>query len=175
MISKINQINKCKNCELYKNQKPLLDKKISCDVMWLGLSAKKVKDININYSLENNTNSGKLIEEIEKRRPNLKFYKSNLVKCLPLDENSKLRYPQKCEMNSCLENLLIEINYLKPKVIFLLGNIVNDFVTKNINQNNLKLETKLIKLEHPSYISTYRKKHIESYIEKILAYIDNNI
>ena len=40
MNSKLNNIKKCKNSNLYKNQLPLLDKKDNCDVMWIGLSAK---------------------------------------------------------------------------------------------------------------------------------------
>ena len=32
-----------------------------CDVMWVGLSAKKVQNINNSIPLENNTNSGKIL------------------------------------------------------------------------------------------------------------------
>lgn len=86
--------------------------------MWVGLSAKKVEDVDKNYPLENNTNSGKLIEEIEKKRDDLIYYKTNLVKCLPLNEEEKLRYPTENEMEMCIKNLLIEIRELKPKVVF---------------------------------------------------------
>ena len=90
--------------------------------MWVGLSAKKVEDVNKNYTQENNTSSGKLIEEIEKKRDDLTFYKTNLVKCLPLNEERKLRYPTENEMEMCIKNLLMEIRELKPRVVFLLGN-----------------------------------------------------
>lgn len=175
MDKKVKEIVGCEKCDLYKNQKPLLDKEIKCDVMWVGLSAKRVADIKLNYPLENNTISGKLIEEIENRRTNLKFYKTNLVKCLPLDKCNKLRYPHKDEMCCCIENLLVEIDSLKPKLIFLLGNIVSDFVTKYVNENSYKGNIKFIKIEHPSYISIYKKKQKEKYIEKVLKHIDKDI
>ena len=59
--------------------------------MWVGLSAKRVDDLNNSIPLCNDTNSGKIIELIEQKLQDLKFYKTNLVKCLPLDENNKLR------------------------------------------------------------------------------------
>ena len=42
----LEEISKCKKCKLCKNQRPLLDKNNSCDIMWVGLSAKKVEDVN---------------------------------------------------------------------------------------------------------------------------------
>ena len=75
----MNQISNCKECNLCTNQKPLMDRLRECDIMWVGLSAKRVKDVNVNYPLENNTNSGRLIEEIERKNPNIKYYKTNNV------------------------------------------------------------------------------------------------
>lgn len=48
-------------------------------------------------------------------------YKTNLVKCLPLTEQQKLRYPSKKEMDKCFDNLVSEINAMSPKIVFLLG------------------------------------------------------
>ena len=39
------EIKKCRKCNLCNNQRPLLDKSKKCDVMWVGLSAKKVDDV----------------------------------------------------------------------------------------------------------------------------------
>ena len=162
---KIN-ISKCKNCKLCKNQKPLLDKSTSCDIMWVGLSAKKVEDIHKTIPLCNDTNSGKIIEKIENRLNEFKFYKTNLVKCLPLDKNNKLRYPTTEEMKSCIENLLLEINYFNPKFIFLLGKKTYNFIYKYFVDNNISTD-KIYYIEHPSYIYIYKRKFIENYIEKI--------
>ena len=164
----INQISNCKECHLCINQKPLMDRLRECDVMWVGLSAKKVKDVNVNYPLENNTNSGRLIEEIERKNPNIKYYKTNLVKCLPLGEYDKIRYPTQKEMSMCIKNLFIEIEIVKPRTIFLLGNIVYKFVSNYIKKNNIILNANIIKIEHPSYICVYKRTQKEKYIDKVV-------
>ena len=168
MNSKLSDIRKCRKCNLYINQLPLLDKKDHCDVMWVGLSAKKVDDIDKNYPLEENTNSGLLIKEIEDVLPSLDYYKTNLVKCLPLDNKGKIRYPSTNEMNKCINNLLLEIEVMNPKIIFLLGNIVYNFISKYISKNNIKINSLIKHIEHPSYIYVYKKKEKDNYIEKVI-------
>lgn len=163
----LKEISKCNRCHLCNNQKPLLDKKYECDVMWVGLSAKKVCDVNNCIPLCNDTNSGKIIELIEKELPGFSFYKTNLVKCLPLDEYNKLRYPSINEMECCIDNLLLEIELLNPKIIFILGrktyDFINDFFSKNMFD-----KSRIIYIEHPSYIYVYKRKYIDNYINKIV-------
>lgn len=141
--------------------------------MWVGLSAKKVTDISISVPLENNTNSGKIIEQIEQQIPNYNFYKTNLLKCLPLDENNKLRYPTVNEMDKCIKNLIYEIDIIKPKLIFLLGRKTYNYVYKYFKNNNLDANN-IYYIEHPSYIYVYRKRLINEYISKIVEIIKNN-
>ncbi len=162
------KIEKCQNCSLYKNQAPLLDNQDKCDVMWVGLSAKKVNDLKKNYPLEENTNSGKIIKEIEEKLPNINFYKTNLVKCLPLNEKEKIRYPNKIEMQACISNLLNEINYFKPKIIFLLGNNVANYFNTYINHNNIIIKSKVVSIMHPSYIYIYQRKNKDAYINNVV-------
>ena len=162
----LEEISKCKKCKLCKNQRPLLDKNNSCDIMWVGLSAKKVEDINKTIPLCNDTNSGKIIEKIENNLENFKFYKTNLVKCLTTDKNNKLRYPTIEEMNSCIENLLLEINYFNPKIIFVLGKKTYNLIHKYFVNNNIDTSS-IYYIEHPSYIYIYKRKYIDDYIEKI--------
>jgi DNA polymerase len=76
-----------------KISSPLLDKKCKADVFWVGLSAKKVEDIENDIPLSNDTNSCKIINRIESRFDEEIFYRTNLVKCVPLDWQGKLRYP----------------------------------------------------------------------------------
>lgn len=170
----INNIIKCNNCNLCNNQLPLLDNIKKCDVMWVGLSAKKVQNINNSIPLENNTNSGKIIEQIELKLPKYSFYKTNLVKCLPLDKNNKLRYPTIDEMNKCIDNLIYEIEAVKPKVIFVLGRKNYNYIYKYFKNNNLNT-INLIYIEHPSYIYIYKKKYIDDYINKVIAIIKNYV
>ena len=163
----LKEISKCSKCNLCNNQKPLLDKKYKCDVMWVGLSAKKVNDVNESIPLCNDTNSGKIIELIENELPNLNFYKTNLVKCLPLDESNKLRYPFISEMNFCVDNLLLEIKKLEPKIIFVLGKKTYDFISEYFSKNMIDMN-KVVYIEHPSYIYVYKRKNVADYVKKVI-------
>ena len=140
--------------------------------MWVGLSAKKVEDILSSTPLENNTNSGKIIEQIEQEVPKYNFYKTNLLKCLPLDKNNKLRYPTINEMDKCINNLIYEIDIIKPKLIFLLGRKTYNYVYKFFKNNNLDTND-IYYIEHPSYIYVYKKRHIGEYIRKIIEIINS--
>jgi DNA polymerase len=177
----------CKKCNLYKNQKPLLDHLQNGDVMWVGLSAKKVDSLDDCIPLGNNTNSGKLIEKIENENVGIAFYKTNLVKCLPLDNKLKLRYPIKEEKESCYGNLEIEIKSIKPKIIFLLGLKAANFVLSKYgekikqfsNDFNYRIyefnNCKYIPIHHPSYVHVYKKKKISDYINSVSSIIRNNL
>lgn len=177
-MMKLSSIRNCNNCRLRDNQLPLLDTKSSADVMWVGLSAVKVVDVKDNIPLSSKTSSGKLIESIEDAAGNIQFYKTNLVKCLPLNEN-KIRYPNRNEMSGCYENLVSEIKLFQPKIIFLLGRKVYDFVSRkeHININGLNTDfdyeelnmfgTIVVPIHHPSYILIYKRRLIESYISAI--------
>lgn len=165
----MNKIEKCKKCELYKNQPPLLDEIKESEIMWVGLSAKKVDNINETHPLANDTNTGRIIEQIENELNQHSFYKTNLVKCVPLNETNKLRYPTTNEMEECLENLIYEISLVKPKVILVLGKQAYNFIIKKAKIKNI------FYIEHPSYIYVYKRKEINSYIEKVKKLIESNI
>ncbi len=167
-LMKLEKLKKCNNCSLCLNQRPLLDTSRNCDIMWVGLSAKKVDNISTSIPLDNDANSGKIIELIEDKLPQMRFYKTNLVKCLPLDKNNKLRYPNQEEMNACINNLNLEILELNPKIIFVLGKLTYNFISKYFQKNNLDI-SKLVYLEHPSYIYVYKRKYIDDYINKIVG------
>ena len=171
----LKEIASCRKCPLCFNQLPLLDKKEKCDVMWVGLSSKKVENLDKNYPLEENTNSGKIIKEVEQMLPNVSYYKTNLVKCLPLDDKQKLRYPTTEEMNVCISNLVKEVEYLHPKIVFLLGEKVATFVEKYYKKYPVNYPVVFKKVEHPSYIYVYRKKNKADYIYKLVQMIQETV
>lgn len=129
----IEQIRKCQKCSLCFNQKPLLDLEKDCQVFWVGLSAKKIKSYQ-ETPLSSETNTGMLIHKIEKLCENVSFYKTNLVKCLPLTEQKKLRYPNRKEINCCFEHLVNEINTMSPKIVFFIGG-KSVFIGRGKSQN----------------------------------------
>ena len=72
-------------------------------------------------------------------------------------------------MEECLENLIYEISLVNPKVIFVLGKQAYNFIIKKTKIKNI------FYIEHPSYIYVYKRKEINSYIEKVKKLIENNI
>ena len=176
-MNKLERICACANCELCKNQKPLMDHCLECQVFWVGLSAKKKQNEN-EIPLSAQTNSGFIICEIEKALKDIKCYKTNLVKCLPLDDEDKLRYPTQREINLCLPNLKQEIAELSPKIVFLLGEKVYSSVGKYFNISFQKINgfeynyvtfnnVYYVPIQHPSYMYVYKRKYIENYIQGI--------
>lgn len=168
------EIRDCKKCNLYCNQLPLIDTKDKADVFFVGLSAKIIKEKG-DIPLSSNTNSGMIIKKIEDLLKPISIYRTNLVKCVPLDEKDKLRYPAKGEINSCINNLICEINTIKPKIVFLLGEKVTSAVENYSNINfdkwddfNYKYkmlnDVYYVPIHHPSYIYVYKKKQIEEYV-----------
>lgn len=169
-----NIITKCNKCSISCNQKPLVENMRESDIMFLGISA-KMKETEDEIPLSENTNSGKLIKMIEERlleeNSNISCYRSNMVKCVPLDKEGKIRYPDSLEIENCIDNLVYELSIVKPKVVILLGRLVEKHLKKKI----IELGYNTITIHHPSYIYVYRKKEIEKYVEEssknILKYV----
>ena len=173
----LKEILNCKKCKLYSNQKPLLDIEKKSEIMWVGLSAKEVTS-DIEGPLSIKTNSGKILREIEEELKNKLTYKTNLVKCLPLDEENKIRYPTKKEIDCCLEHLLSEIKIISPKIIFLLGEKVYKAVAQKMKIDLKKWDEfkyyydkvdgiYYIPIHHPSYIHRTKKKNMKNYVDNV--------
>jgi len=177
-------IKKCDKCDLCKHQKPLMDDVDVCRVFWVGLSA-KITTYDGEKPLSPTTNSGSLLCEVENKCTDVPMYRTNLVKCAPLDESGKLRYPNRKEIDSCLPHLGFEINELNPQIIFLLGGKVIDAVSRyfsidfekynEFNYSYQKYNNKyFIPVHHPSYIYVYKRRMIDDYIgglEKMISYL----
>ena len=170
---------KCKACGLYLNQLPLFDNYKQSQIFWLGLSAVQVDDVKSSKPLSSETASGNLISMIEEPYLHqLQFYKTNLVKCLPL-KNDKIRYPIQNEMEKCFPNFELEIKELKPTIVFLLGKQVSSFISKKYSiklgtfSKKFKYEPFLVNgitfipIHHPSYILVYKRKFLKKYISQI--------
>jgi DNA polymerase len=104
---------------------------------------------------------------------------------LPLKDD-KIRYPSLSEMKECYFHLETEISNFNPKIIFLLGKQVAEFVL-----NNYKKEASLddnfnyslyfcdgniyIPIHHPSFILVYKRKKLSDYMQSIESIISQNI
>lgn len=152
------------------------------NVMWVGLSAKKTTNAEIFVPLNIDTNTGKLVAEIETQCPSVSFNKTNLVKFPPLNSERKLRYPTLKECAMCYPELQIEIRTINPRVILLLGNRTATFILDQLGLQMSKLSYKYrafeheerwyVPIHHPSYIMVYKRKEKNLYIQAVKAVID---
>ncbi len=154
----------CQRCALHLWQEPLLDFPQKSAIMLVGLSAKQISTA-FEVPLDNHTKSGQLVSLMEKIaiQYDLKIYRTNLVKCPPLDSHKKLRYPTQDEIDICFENILYEIDTLQPKIVILLGNIVRSTFNKKLN---LKIEIgknctfSFLQLNGRCYLASYHPSYI---------------
>lgn len=165
---------------MLKNQSPLFDKRASnADIIWLGLSAVDSRNGEIETPLSADTPTGQLISEIEADcKGHCEFYKTNIVKCLPL-RDKKIRYPKYSEMENCFSNFQIELQTHQPKLVVLLGKLVIDFIFKKYDLEKVELNAsfsykvieksgiRFLAVHHPSYILVYKRKQAKRYVKKI--------
>ena len=133
------------------------------------------------------TRSGALIAEIEKSfRKDSIFYKTNLVKCLPLKKD-KIRYPLQHEMEKCYPNLELEIKELRPSTVFLLGKQVASFVFDKLGEKEVVFseifkykgltvnDVTYVPVHHPSYILVYKRMHMDKYKKGIQSFFKTKL
>ncbi|MDO6435590.1 uracil-DNA glycosylase family protein [Flavitalea sp. BT771] len=169
----------CKSCGLYLNQAPIFDERRMADVFWVGLSAVRFEDGQERLPLSPLTASGALISQIEQPYTSkLRFYKTNLVKCLPLKDD-RIRYPMEREMEKCFSNFEWELENLRPATVYLLGKQVATFILKKLSGDKPILpedftytsvrinNISFIPVHHPSYILVYKRKMLEQYVKHV--------
>lgn len=154
----------------------------NANVMWVGLSAKKATDVENYAPLHIDTNTGKLVAEIEAQCHHINFYKTNLVKFSPLDSKGKLRYPTYEECALCYPELQVEIQTVNPRVVLLLGSKTAKFVLGQFRLQMPKLsyeyrsckyeERWYVPIHHPSYIMVYKRKEKDQYIHAVKTVIE---
>lgn len=125
--------------------------------MLLGLSNKQ--DLK---PFDSSTNSGKIVDMIIEKLPDITFEKRNIVPYAPLDKNGKLRYPNREELIDGNNSLVKIIDEFGCVVLF--GKIVQN----TINNDHRFSHKKKIIAKHPSYIWVYKRKLIEEYVNQIV-------
>lgn len=169
----------CKACGLGFYQGPAFDQLKKSQIFWVGLSAVPFEEEEEKLPLSPLTRSGSLIHSIEAPfQTRFSFYKTNLVKCAPLQEE-KIRYPLAHEMEKCFSNFEWELEHLRPKTVFLLGKQVADFITRKLDLPKLSLSANyqyetaklgrigFVPVHHPSYILIYKRKFLHHYVDGI--------
>jgi len=168
------KIQKCQRCPLYKNQEPSTNKLTKSDILILGISSQKNSKTKNFLPFDSSTNSGKFITKIEMSIPETIFYKTNLVKCAPLNSENKIRYPTHKEITSCVPNFKTELDIIKPKIIVPTGKLVTNFLSDYFGVSLKKYTPTTIKdfiiipIDHPSYLMIYKRREIDKYKEIIV-------
>lgn len=173
---------RCGECGLCLNQPPVMeDIKDGVDIMWVGLSACR-RRVDGEKPLSCGTITGSIIKRMEDLIPMMTFYHTNIVKCLPLSDNGKIRYPTLTEAECCFGNIFYEINILSPKIVVILGNMAAGFFEKAFhcrldkrngsNYTVTQLDSmRIIPIHHPSYIYVYKRNELEKWIKYVSGLI----
>jgi len=126
--------------------------------------------------------AGKILDEILNKSFSLKHrvYITNLVKCfVPPGKNLDMLW-----MNTCLPYFVIQVQFVKPKVIIALGKDVSNYLLGADNQMGAMrgnvydyMNTKLICTYHPSFLARsggVNHKHFNTVVKdfsKALKYV----
>ena len=128
--------------------------------------------------LDGTTRSGNLINAMEliANKYNYKIYRTNLVKCAPLDEKDHLRYPTPYEMDSCFANFLIEQTTLRPRIVILLGNMVQNQFEKKMSfhiDNSHNCNFPYVVVDNCYYVASYHPSYVMRSKIRTEAYLQN--
>lgn len=183
----IQTIQNCSSCKLCDNQRPLLDNcQKDATIIVVGLSA-KLKKYNDEVPLDNRTFSGKLVLRMDQicQEFGVGLYRTNLIKCVPLDKNGLLRYPNSDELSNCYKNFIYELKTINPSMVVLFGKKVQETFEKKLGFKIGQAKVGFFPFAkydnciyvasyHPSYImkSTIRQKE---YLLSFRAFIENNL
>lgn len=118
----------CKDCNLHKTKCNYVfyRGKAPCDVLFVGEAPGHNED---SCGEPFVGRAGELLEYLIKDT-GLKFTYgiTNIVSCIPLDENKKIRPPSKEEALACRLRLLTTITKAKPTLIILLGKVAKKYL-----------------------------------------------
>lgn len=157
-IDELNKnIESCHLCDLSKSRKQAM----------CGIGNNFAKLMIIDFSVSSNDNSlnsyynGKSGDSLKKMVENIleldisNIYFTHMVKCKPLNAN----LPSLSEWNSCKQYLFSQIDFIKPKVIVILGEMAYNFFTnEDGNFESVRghiidyKDYKLIPIYHPQYL-----------------------
>ena len=176
-------IKKCKKCNLYKTRQNTVfgEGDPDSNIMIIGEAPGREEDEAGRPFIGR---AGKLLNEflksIDLNRDSV--FIANTIKCRP-PEN---RDPETAEINACSDYLDQQINFIKPKVLVLLGKVAaNRLLGKDMPMSELRLkkffidkyDIPIIVFYHPAYIlrSPSQKKKVWDDLQYLKGIIDSNV
>ncbi|MDA7748381.1 uracil-DNA glycosylase [Gammaproteobacteria bacterium] len=176
-------IKKCKKCNLYKTRQNTVfgEGDPDSNIMIIGEAPGREEDEAGRPFIGR---AGKLLNEflksIDLNRDSV--FIANTIKCRP-PEN---RDPETAEINACSNYLDQQINFIKPKVLVLLGKVAaNRLLGEDMPMSELRLkkffidkyDIPIIVFYHPAYIlrSPSQKKKVWDDLQYLKGIIDSNV
>ena len=176
-------IKKCKKCNLYKTRQNTVfgEGDPDSNIMIIGEAPGREEDEAGRPFIGR---AGKLLNEflksIDLNRDSV--FIANTIKCRP-PEN---RDPETAEINACSDYLDQQINFIKPKVLVLLGKVAaNRLLGEDMPMSELRLkkffidkyDIPIIVFYHPAYIlrSPSQKKKVWDDLQYLKGIIDSNV
>lgn len=170
-----NQIRRCKKCRLWKMRKHVVpgEGNPHAKIMMIGQAPGRTEDETGRPFVGR---AGKLLTELLAKNgiDRKDVFITSVIKCFPPAN----RMPRKDEIESCTPYLEMQISLIKPKTIFLLGNVAINAILGNIGKLE-KIHGKKIIRKGITYIPTYHpaaalrfpwiKKKIEMDFKKQLS------
>lgn len=104
-----------------------------------------------------------LIEDVKNQCVDFEYGITNIVSCIPLDEEGKIRQPSKEEADACRERFLMTLEKSAPKAIVLLGKVAKKYFKQPKESTQPVLE-----LAHPAYILRKGGKNSLEYAKNVL-------
>ena len=176
-------IKKCKKCNLHKTRRNTVfgEGDPDSNIMIIGEAPGREED---EVGRPFVGRAGKLLNEFLKSI-NLNrdsVFIANTIKCRP-PEN---RDPETAEINACSDYLDQQINFIKPKVLVLLGKVAaNRLLGEDMPMSELRLkkffidkyDIPIIVFYHPAYIlrSPSQKKKVWDDLQYLKGIIDSNV
>ena len=146
-----NQIIKCKKCRLWKIRKHAVpgEGNPHAKIMFVGQAPGRTEDETGRPFVGR---AGKLLTELLTKNGIKRedVFITSAIKCFPPAN----RMPKKDEIESCAPYLEMQISLIKPKIIFLLGNVSVNTVLEDAGRLGEIHGTKIMK-DGTTYIPTY--------------------
>lgn len=139
----------CKLCPLHCNRTSVVHWRgqLPCDVLFIGEAPGESEDvIGVPFIGPAGSLLRELVSEAETDYDSLKPFPfeptkwaaTNIVACLPLDEDGNLRPPKKAEAKACSDRLIDFIEIAQPEVIVTLGQVAEKYLPRtNVPHFNL--------------------------------------
>ena len=129
-------------------------------IIFVGITNKEGKN-----PFDSSTKSGAILDAIIAQL-DAKCEKTNYVSYAPKDQNGKLRYPTKIELDQAYLDFQTNIFKQNPDLLVVCGTMI----FKELKKHGFDF-CNILKIYHPSYIWVYKRKQLDSYIHDVCQQI----